>query len=472
MTKKYLLVCVGFFILMLGLGWFIRFDAASNFDLWQDESMSFAFANSNSFADLFWQTPHYTDIHHPPYYYLLLKAWIGYFPATEVSIRLLSLIFFPATFVVFYWLGRKKFSKEAGLIMAGLFSVHPLLANLGYQARMYSVSLFFGTLGIFFFLELEKGKKIDLFLTSFFFSLCIYFDYLGLWLFPAIGLVCLVSLIERNWKKFAIYLKLFFAILVMTWFQLGHLFSYIENDLMHGPGSVPIDHFGVNWCMAQFAKLLGIYFETYGLGQFIFSFGVIIFTFHFIYKGIRVKKMKSVVWLLFGYLIGPLLFSILIQPMFLSRNVSLASIMFIIILTATAMGKRKKTAQSVLSLIFILTILIGWAKQSLEFNGFELQVGVEARTRDFAISDGSLFLLPGLSREIFQGYYFQIQEVPNKKIFEVDGTNIEQVIGNKSLKKYFLFPYNCVENDQCKVLLKKIDEYCNENSSCIAKETH
>lgn len=472
MTNKYLLVGVCFFIFTLGLGWFIRFDAASKFDLWQDESMSFAFASTNSYADLFWQTSSYADIHHPPYYYLLLKAWINYFPDTEVSIRLLSLLFFPATFVVLYWLGRKKFDNKAGLTMAGLFAVHPLIANLGYQARMYSISLFFGTLGIFFFLELEKGRKIDLFLTSIFFSLCIYFDYLGLWLFPAIGLACLSSLVERNRKKIAIYLKLFFTLLVLTWFQLSHLFSNIENNRIHGPGSIPWDQFGVKWCLNQFARLMGIHFETYGLIQFAFALGVIAFIFISLTRVFKNKKIKSLVWLLLGYLSGPLFVSVFVQPMFLARNTSLATVMLIIVFAVAAMSKNKRSSRLNLNLIVILIILTGWSWQSLKNNGFEMQVGVKAQSKDLAASGGTLFLLPGLSREVFQGYYFQTQKVPNQKIFEIDSSNVDLIVGNKSLKKYFIMPNNCAQNQECSAVLARIEAYCNENSNCIAKEMH
>jgi mannosyltransferase len=102
---------------------------------WIDEGLSVGIAHH-----------HFTAIPHllrqdgsPPFYYLLLHVWIGWFGDSERATHALSLIFGLACIPLAYWLGRSIFGSLTGLICAGLVAVDPYLTYYSQETRMYSL---------------------------------------------------------------------------------------------------------------------------------------------------------------------------------------------------------------------------------------------------------------------------------------------------------------------------------------------
>lgn len=89
----------------------------------------------------------------PPLYYLLLHSWIEIFGTSEVAIRSLSFIFFLATVLVVYLIGKAFWDKKTGLVAAIFTLLNPFLFQYGFEGRMYSLLLLTSTLSMYFYLK-------------------------------------------------------------------------------------------------------------------------------------------------------------------------------------------------------------------------------------------------------------------------------------------------------------------------------
>jgi mannosyltransferase len=87
----------------------------------------------------------------PPLYYVLAWGWAREFGTGEVGLRSLSALFGAATVPVGYLIGRELAARRAGLILAALIAVNPMLIWYSQEARSYVLLVFFGALTIFFF---------------------------------------------------------------------------------------------------------------------------------------------------------------------------------------------------------------------------------------------------------------------------------------------------------------------------------
>lgn len=459
MKLKYVLV-----IIFLILGFYLRHKIASSTDFWQDESMSFAIANQTSFKSLFFQDSSYSDIHHPPYYYWLLKKWLVFFPSSVISIRFLTLIFYPLTFFVLYVLGKKHFSPAVGTLSVAFFATHPLMVNLGFQARMYAITIFFATVGLYFFLNLSKPTKASLWWTAFFFSLAIYFDYMALWILPTIGFFICLSLLQKNLRLALNYFKVMAAILILTSFQVANLLYDLLTVRYFGPGSIPWDEFGLQWCLLQLTKTLGVFSVDWTIFPLLIAIFVCILVTKLLLDRQSVKTSQLRFFFIF-YLLSPILVSWLIMPMFLARNVAFASILLIIIL-AEKLAPKTGTKWRHGKLLIAFLILASFTSSSYRWQGFEFDAGLQNVAQAVVKSQSTLYLLPGESREVYEGYYFHLWSLPKEQIVEVNQENIGAVMGSKTANKYFLLPSECEDNEICSPIMKTVIDYCQNNSTC------
>ncbi len=99
----------------------------------------------------------------PPLYYVLGWGWAKVFGTDEIGLRSLSALFGAATVPVGYLIGRQLASRRAGLILAGLIAVNPMLIWYSQEARSYALLVFFDALALFFFVRaLDTGRGRDL----------------------------------------------------------------------------------------------------------------------------------------------------------------------------------------------------------------------------------------------------------------------------------------------------------------------
>lgn len=92
----------------------------------------------------------------PPFYYLCQHLWMKIFGTSEVSIRALSFLFFLATAVTVYFIGKHLWDKKTGALAAALTFFNPFLFIYAFEGRMYAALLLTSTLSVYFFLKKHR----------------------------------------------------------------------------------------------------------------------------------------------------------------------------------------------------------------------------------------------------------------------------------------------------------------------------
>lgn len=123
--------------------------------IWFDEGYSILLAKS-SWSDLVALTA--VDAH-PPFYYLLLKAWASVFGYSEFALRSLSAVMLSGAVVVVSMLLRKLFSSKVALLALPVIILAPFLLRYGYEVRMYSTALLIGVAGTYALVNAQRDNK-------------------------------------------------------------------------------------------------------------------------------------------------------------------------------------------------------------------------------------------------------------------------------------------------------------------------
>lgn len=134
-------------ILLLGI--IIRL-ISLNQSLWLDEATT-ALAAKMSLADLFGKfLP--ADFH-PPFYYLLMHFWTAVFGASEISLRIPSVLFGVATVYIVFLISKKLFDNKTALVASILLATSGLSIYYSQEARMYSLATLLVSLLVYFFIQ-------------------------------------------------------------------------------------------------------------------------------------------------------------------------------------------------------------------------------------------------------------------------------------------------------------------------------
>lgn len=105
----------------------------------------------------------------PPLYYVLAWGWAKAFGRDEFQLRSLSALFGTAVVPVAYLIGCRLTDRRAGLTLAALVAVNPMLIWYSQEARSYALLVFFTALSFYFFLralERERGRDLALWALS------------------------------------------------------------------------------------------------------------------------------------------------------------------------------------------------------------------------------------------------------------------------------------------------------------------
>ena len=119
---------------------------ALNQSLWLDEAVTAKVVMNYGFTEIVSKfSP--TDFH-PPLYYLFMKLWTNMFGYSEIALRMPSVLFSLMTGYVVYLIG--------GIWAASFFLFNPLIVYYSQEARMYMMTTFFLTAGLYYFFESQK----------------------------------------------------------------------------------------------------------------------------------------------------------------------------------------------------------------------------------------------------------------------------------------------------------------------------
>jgi len=127
-----------------------------NVSLWGDEAFS-ALAAQKPFFQMIGIVAKDTS---PPLFYIINWAWFRIFGSSEIAIRSLSFLFYLATAIFIYLIGKELFSKQAGIIAALLSFFNPFLFPYAFEGRMYYCLLFFTVASFYFLIKKKRGGHI------------------------------------------------------------------------------------------------------------------------------------------------------------------------------------------------------------------------------------------------------------------------------------------------------------------------
>jgi len=298
--------------------------------MWLDEVITFMLAKL-PFIDLIFQNNRYWDYSHPSGYYLLVKLW-SFFGTSEIFLRLPALLSYLVSVYFLKKISDYFNSKFITFLLLTIFVFHPLLVQLGFELRMYSIiiPIFLGIIYLLFryFLVNEKniGCKVTIVLLT---IVSFYIDYASIWLIGVMISMAFV-LVSSKSKNGGDFLKLCLIIILgispQIYILLVH-FSELEklnvglNDIIQNDG------------FHQLADLVGL--GPLNIMGALLLVILVVFTSALTYKSILKKDMKFPIYLLVS--LGVLLplyivmsFSITIYSLFRTRNLVLVVIFVII----------------------------------------------------------------------------------------------------------------------------------------------
>lgn len=96
---------------------------------------------------------------HPPFYYLLLKAWAGIWGWSEFALRSLSAVLAGGTVIAAFFLVKRLFNLKTALLMLPFVIFAPFLLRYGYELRMYALVSLIGVLATLTLTYAMRAKK-------------------------------------------------------------------------------------------------------------------------------------------------------------------------------------------------------------------------------------------------------------------------------------------------------------------------
>jgi mannosyltransferase len=161
---------------LTALGVAVRFASLGLQSYHHDEVITAMRVIPGSFGDMLHRVK--TSESNPPLYYVLAWGWAKAFGTGEFGLRSLSALFGVATIPVGYLIGRRLASRRAGLILAGLIAVNPMLIWYSQEARSYALLVFFCAVSLFFFaraLDTRAGRDLAFWALASALALCSHY---------------------------------------------------------------------------------------------------------------------------------------------------------------------------------------------------------------------------------------------------------------------------------------------------------
>jgi len=123
--------------------------------IWYDEAYSFALSDFDA-LELIRRTG--LDVH-PPFYYLLLKAWRILFGDSLLAIRSLSVFAGIGALIALQRLLLQRFSFKTANLAVAVTAISPIFIRYAQEARMYMLVAFLMTLATLAFVKIIDGSR-------------------------------------------------------------------------------------------------------------------------------------------------------------------------------------------------------------------------------------------------------------------------------------------------------------------------
>lgn len=310
--------------------------------LWRDEAFSVLIAEPGGLETIRVTAADFN----PPLYYLLLHYWIKIFGKNEISIRMLSFVFFLCFLYIFYKFALAVFNKKWAIILTIIASVCPMLVYYGFEARMYSLYALTTTASMYFFYT-KKWKSYIVATT-----LALYTHPFTIFVPLTQGLYLLLK--KKLTKKTFINLAIPF-IFYLPWIIV------IINQLKNS-NQMWIYPVNLNLIKAVMANLLTGYEGTPGfLWKYMQLFSLLIFILYAFAFSKKENRDKYLLFFLWVFVPLSIVLAIsYFKPIFVNRYVITVTVaqLFLLIISIRSLPLRILKTFSLVALISVFTYLL------------------------------------------------------------------------------------------------------------------
>jgi len=340
---------------------------------------------------------------HPPLYYLLLKLWME-FGNSESHLRLLSALFSIAAIPVMYGVALALYQdRRIGLLSAVILAISPFQIWYAQEARMYAMLTFLTLLSMYFYIHaLREGHPrhwAGYCLTT---ALALYTDNGAIWYLGVVTLFYLLSIRSFPGRFLGWFVSNAGVILLyMLWVpSLAWQTAQVTESFWLPPPS--------------FQTLLGTFLDFLSFNFPLVELGLIYVALILVWAYI-VPRRDWQLRLLSLWLFLPLAISFLLslrQPIFLSRNLIIASLGYSLLIASTIWKFRSRTVTLALLLPLVVMNMVsivynaGW-EQKEDWRSVAAHVARSAMKKP----GGLIVFQPGYT-EIPFSYYFDQSGLP------------------------------------------------------------
>lgn len=391
------------------IGTILRLFFLADKSIWLDEAYSISLSQQ-TLSDLLRLVAESDN--HPPFYYLLLKLWL--LPGDSAGyVRLLSAIFSIAAIPLMYLFVSSLFDDVlAGLIAAGILAFSPLHIWYAQEARMYALLIFFVLASAYFFIRaLRYGLPKDWIGYIFTTTLALYTDYATIWYYLGISLFYLLS-----WKRFPNRSKSWIlsqALILLAFSPWLRTFIEQINQVTESFWLPPPTFQTV---LAVFLDFNSLNFPWIAISTLYMT---VIFVWAYIVPDKSWQRRLATIWLFI-----PLVISLVLslrQPIFLGRNLIIASIgYYILVVIAIRRFKSVRVIVLLLLPLFVMNLIsIGhnaWNEEKENWRDLAAHVAALARNS----RDGLIIFNPPYAELPFDYYFQQYDLDPDRRGYPED----------------------------------------------------
>ena len=391
------------------IGTVLRLFFLADKSIWLDEAYSISLSQQ-TLSDLLRLVAESDN--HPPLYYLLLKLWL--LPGDSAGyVRLLSAVFSIAAIPLVYLVVSSLFDDVlAGLIAAGILAFSPLHIWYAQEARMYALLIFFVLASAYFFIRaLQYGLPKDWIAYVFTTTLALYTDYAAIWYYLGISLFYLLS-----WKRFPnrsktwILSQALILIAFSPWLRafLEQMDRVTESFWLPPPTFQTV--------LAVFLGFNSLNFPWIAVS---ILYMTVIFVWAYIVPDKSWQRRLATIWLFI-----PLVISLLLslrQPIFLARNLIIASIgYYLLVVVVIRRFKSVRVMVLLLLPLFVMNLIsIGhnaWNEEKENWRDLAAHVAALARNT----RDGMIIFDPPYAELPFNYYFRQYNLDPDRRGYPED----------------------------------------------------
>lgn len=422
-NRKRIVILIFIIILLLSLG--LRFFHVYKGRLWADEIEVIHYS-----VNLMPIIQYYSELRHPPLYFLVLHQWTGLFGIEQKDVKLLSVIFGTASILFIYLISRKMFGDNAGLISAALLSVSTFHIFYSQEVKNYSFVCLLALISFYYYLELLEYKnrknKVLYVISSILLTFSHVFGYLMI-IIQNIHYLILNKKFDKEWIITQVILFVSFIPIIALWIR-DFIRYYIHNlplgKWMQNPTFLGSSQF----------SLYNVFEKIAGNGYLLafFAFLIIIFLVkNRLNKEIKTRNniMLLLLWFLFPIL-TLFLYSLFLGPFFILRFFLFCAPAFYILLSVSMLNsfKNKFVISLVLGLLFIFLIF-----NSITFDHNKIIYEEWDKASKFIIKNANDYDLIIVQNEIPFSYYY------SRKCFLSD--NVIGCLRNKGIYSTYYLDY-------------------------------